>query len=589
MALDQYIIDQIRERVDIVSLISSYIPVTKKGRNYVATCPFHDDTNPSMSISQDKQIYKCFVCGNSGNVFTFVMEYEHVSFLEAVKIVGEFVGINVDIGTTKEYKVKSEEEERLLSLMEDACAYYEYMLTSKVGEIGLNYLTGRNMSKEVINKFRMGYSPSDDSSITFLTKKGYSIDELINSGIAYDANGKLIDRFKGRVLFPITNLEGRVVAFSGRKIDASDAAKYVNSPETKIFIKGDCLYNYASAIDSIRKNKKVYVLEGNMDVIAMDKAGYPNSVAFMGTAFTPHQIDVIKSLRCEVVCCLDNDNAGQSATYKLVEELSSRKIRARVIKVSNDSKDVDELFNTGGKAAVDNYLSSTLSSLEFKIMYSYRQINPDNHNEKKEFVKKILIGLTNKSNDELDKEYYINMLSSLTNFNKNTLRNMITNNTVVNVEFKRPASSKSVDNRYLLAQREIISEMLSDPIAIDYISRDLNIFEEDIYRKVAKSIINHYNDNGKLLIGALMDDDISNEVKDVISTIAFSDLTKKFDQKYYDIMKCELPLVKEIELLKYQMSNTFDPKEKVSLAVKKSAKEKELAAVRKKCTSKGGY
>jgi len=290
-----------------------------------------------------------------------------------------------------------------------------------------------------------------------------------------------------------------------------------------------------------------------------------------------------------VVCCLDNDNAGQSATYKLIEELSSRKIKARVIKVSNDSKDVDELFNSGGKEAVDAYLSSTLSSLEFKIMYSYRQINSDNHNEKKEFVKKILSGLMNKSNDELDKEYYINMLSSLTNFNKNTLRNMVSSHTEIKSEFKRPASSKSVDNRYILAQREIISEMLSDPIAIDYISRDLNIFEEDIYRKVAKSIINHYNDNGKLLINALMDDDISNEVKDVISTIALSDLTKKFDQKYYDIMKSELPLVKEIELLKEQMASTADQKEKVALAMKKSAKEKELVAIRKKCTSKGGY
>ena len=140
MALDQYIIDQIRERVDIVSLISSYIPVTKKGRNYVAICPFHDDTNPSMSISQEKQIYKCFVCGNSGNVFKFVMDYEHVSFVEAVKIVGEFAGISVDIGVKKEEKFVSFEEERLLSLMEEACSYYEYMLTVKSGEPGLQYL-----------------------------------------------------------------------------------------------------------------------------------------------------------------------------------------------------------------------------------------------------------------------------------------------------------------------------------------------------------------------------------------------------------------------------------------------------------------
>ena len=377
MALDQYIIDQIRERVDIVSLISSYIPVTKKGRNYVAICPFHDDTNPSMSISQEKQIYKCFVCGNSGNVFKFVMDYEHVSFVEAVKIVGEFAGISVDIGVKKEEKFVSFEEERLLSLMEEACSYYEYMLTVKSGEPGLQYLNTRNMSKETINRFRIGYSPSDDSAITFLTKKGYSIDELINSGIAYDVNGKLIDRFKGRVLFPITNLSGKVVAFSGRKIDNSDAAKYVNSPETKIFVKGDCLYNYHLALDSVKKTKKLYVLEGNMDAIAMDKAGYSNSVAFMGTAFTPHQIDAIKALRCEVICCLDNDNAGQSATFKLVEELSSRMIKCRVIKVSSDSKDVDEMLSTGGKQLVDAYLSNTLSALEFRIMYSYQQINPD--------------------------------------------------------------------------------------------------------------------------------------------------------------------------------------------------------------------
>ena len=261
MKLDEQIIEDIKNRVNIVDIISKYIPVNKKGRNYTAVCPFHNDTNPSMQISEEKQIYKCFACGAGGNVFAFVEEFEKVSFIEAVKIVADFIGYDLsEFDVSLPQKNINPELERLFDLAKEASEFYTYNLLNS-DNAGLKYFESRGITKEIIETFKLGYADSDSSKIVrYLTKKGYSTKEIVDAGIGLENNGSFIDRFKGRVVFALTNMKGQVVGFSGRKIDNSDTSKYVNSNENALFNKSSCLYNFFEFKSDIFKENKVYVV-----------------------------------------------------------------------------------------------------------------------------------------------------------------------------------------------------------------------------------------------------------------------------------------------------------------------------------------
>ena len=219
MKLDEQIIEEIKNRTNIVDVISKYIPVSKKGKNYVAVCPFHNDTNPSMQISVDKQIYKCFACGAGGNVFTFVQEFEKISFIEAVKVVADFIGYDLsEYDVALPQKNTDPHTEKLLALVKDASEFYTYSLLNGENN-GLKYFETRGISKEIIERFKLGYSDEDSSKIIrYLTKKGYSVAEIVEAGIGLENSGNFIDRFKGRVIFTLTNLKGEVVGFSFKKI-----------------------------------------------------------------------------------------------------------------------------------------------------------------------------------------------------------------------------------------------------------------------------------------------------------------------------------------------------------------------------------
>ena len=249
MRIDEQIIEEIKNKVNIVDIISKYVPVSKKGRNHVCVCPFHNDTNPSMQISEDKQIYKCFACGAGGNVFTFVEEFEKVSFIEAVRIVADFIGYDLsEYDVALPQKNINPKQEKLLALVKEASEFYTYNLLNSSND-GLAYFEKRGITKEIIEVFKLGYADVDSSKILrYLTKKGYTTQEIVEAGIGIENNGSFVDRFKGRVVFTLTNMKGEVVGFSGRKIDNSDASKYVNSNENVLFNKSACLYNFFEAL-----------------------------------------------------------------------------------------------------------------------------------------------------------------------------------------------------------------------------------------------------------------------------------------------------------------------------------------------------
>ena len=291
-------INEIRKSVDIVDVISRYLNVVKKGRNYFAICPFHNDTNPSLSISREKQIYKCFVCGEGGNVITFIQKYKKISFIEALKEVALIGGIELQLDVKKSVSVDPKKQV-LYDLLEDATKYYQSALASS--QLAQDYIQKRNLSDAVLHEFRIGYSLDADKLIKYLKSKQYREEDILRSGIAIETEqGELKDRFANRLIFPLQDLNGNIVGFSGRIIQKSDMAKYINSPETEIFIKGDTFYHYYAALNSIKKSKKVYLCEGFMDVIAYFKSTIPHAIALMGTAFTKNHLKALKYLGVEV-------------------------------------------------------------------------------------------------------------------------------------------------------------------------------------------------------------------------------------------------------------------------------------------------
>ena len=360
-------INSIRAKADIVSVIGSYLPLTQRGKNYLGVCPFHDDHSPSMSVSGEKQIYKCFSCGATGNVFTFVQDYENVSFIEAVKIVADKCGMKLSVDTFNSAPQIFKEEHEIMDL---AQKFYLNNLRTDSGKDALKYLKERGLNEDIIKEFGIGLSlDTNDSLYSLLSKKGYDKKKLLDVGLINEINDKVYDMFSRRITFPLWDKEGNIVGFSARIYRGEkDVSKYMNSRESKLFKKGETLYNYHKAKDAAKREKQIIVVEGFMDAIRVSSVGIKNVVALQGTAMTQEQINLLKKLRVKVILCLDNDNAGEIATVNNGEELEKNNIETYVIRLSGE-KDPDEYIIANGAEAFKENVLEPITFFEFKMNY----------------------------------------------------------------------------------------------------------------------------------------------------------------------------------------------------------------------------
>jgi DNA primase catalytic core len=368
MAISPETIAAIKNKADIVTVISSYLEVVKKGTSYAAVCPFHHDTNPSLMISPAKQLFKCFVCGTGGNVFTFVMKYENIGFIEAVKKVCSLCKIDLpeELATFKAEPKKNQEE---LTALDKLSQFYSYMLKTKEGLEAMSYLKKRGLDEPTIAKFRLGYAPNDQSRSTdyLRNKEKIPVQVLDNAGIISANSGQLDDRYKDRIMFPLSDIRGDLVGFSGRRYrEGNTDAKYINSPDSLVFHKSEILYNCNNALPFIRHDKCVYVLEGFMDVIALDRVGIYNAVGLMGTALTKEHIDLFRRMNAEVRLSLDADEPGQAATERCLALLESSGLNVKVVKPLTGGKDADEVLKSEGPEA----LKKAMNDLELPILHS---------------------------------------------------------------------------------------------------------------------------------------------------------------------------------------------------------------------------
>lgn len=381
------VIDDILKKADIVQVISNYINVIKKGNSYVAICPFHNDTNPSLSISRTKQIYKCFVCGSGGNVFTFVSNYEKISFLDAVRKVAEIINYTSPYLEKQERRV-SDRTRSLLKALDDTAQFYHYVLSAEAGREGKKYLEEREIQSDMIDYFSLGFSPDNgEMTIRQLRAKGNDVAALEGAGILLREGSSFSDRFHGRVMFPIRNEFGETVGFSGRKIGAEDAAKYVNSPATDLFNKSGILYNYHNARNEAKEENCCYIVEGFMDVFALYRIGIKSCVALMGTAFTKQHAKLLRRLNVELRLCLDGDNAGRHGMMNMCALLDEEHISYRFVDYRNDERDPDEILKQEGKESLRALADRLIPKSVFLLDYFASQFDLKTTEGKNDFIR----------------------------------------------------------------------------------------------------------------------------------------------------------------------------------------------------------
>lgn len=384
MIYGEEIIEEVRSRNDIVDLISAYVPLKKKGSSYFGLCPFHNEKSPSFSVSRDKQMYYCFGCGAGGNVFTFLMEYENFSFPEALKYLAERAGVALPKEElNEEAKRQMDEKAKLREMNKLAANYFYYLLHHKRGEKGLAYLKNRGISDETIKKFGLGYADLyNDDLYRFLKKKGYSDEELKDSAlVTIDEKRGGSDKFWNRVMFPIMDVNNRVIGFGGR-VMGEGTPKYLNSRETKLFDKSRNLYGLNFARSS-RKNELI-LCEGYMDVIAMHQAGFTNAVAALGTAFTSGHGSLLKRYTENVILSFDSDDAGQRAILRAIPILKEAGLTVKVLDLT-PYKDPDEFLKGLGSEALHDRIKKAVNSFMFQIRVLSKRFQQEDPEERTKF------------------------------------------------------------------------------------------------------------------------------------------------------------------------------------------------------------
>ena len=459
------IINEIRNKIDIVDLISEYVPLVQKGKNYFGVCPFHNDTNPSMSVSREKQIYKCFSCGASGNVFTFISDYENISFKEALYFLADKIGYKLKDSKPKE---STNINSKYYEIYDLSTKFFQNNINTSNGKLAKEYLKNRNISEEVIKNFSIGLSLNKSNAlIEILTKKGYSIKDLVNLGLAVDNHDVFIDR----IMFPLHDINGRIVGFSGRIYKDSSMNKYVNTKETEIFKKGQCLYNYHIAKESVRQKGYLIIMEGFMDVIRASTIGLTNVIALMGTALTTNHLSLIKKLSLNIILCFDGDAAGEKATMTVGNQLEKIGISPKVIALSNND-DPDTYILKYGEERFNDLINNAINFSDYKINNLKNGVNFNSDIELSNYVDKV-IKEASLIKDEIRREIILKRLAIETNLGYNTLEKRL-NEYLSKTEILTTPTIKETKKmtKYDKAVYALIYNMLQNPEVIEKCKRE---------------------------------------------------------------------------------------------------------------------
>ena len=493
------IIEEVRIKNDIVDVISNYVRLQKKGNSYFGLCPFHNEKSPSFSVSRQKQMYYCFGCGAGGNVFTFLMEYENFTFQEAVKMLADRAGVALpEAEYSKEARERADMKATLLHINKLAAKYYYAQLRQPQGATGLKYLKDRQLSDDMLRAFGLGYSNKySDDLYRYLKGKGYKDDILAKAGlISYDERQGVYDKFWNRVMFPIMDVNNRVVGFGGR-VMGDAKPKYLNSPETPIFDKGRNLYG----LNRARRSKKTYFLlcEGYMDVIALHQAGFDNAVASLGTALTPGHASLIKRYVNEVYLTYDSDDAGTRAALRALPILKDVGITAKIIRME-PFKDPDEYINNLGAEAFEERILKARNGFLYSLEVLRRNYDMNSPEGKTDFMKEAAKRLA-EFTEEIERNNYIEAVAKEYSVGYEELKKLVVRMAVqtgMAVPARRPKSGKSKDkgkeDGILKSQKILLTWLIEDEGIFNQISKYIlpEDFSDGIFRTVASLLYEQY-------------------------------------------------------------------------------------------------
>lgn len=570
-------INEIRSRANIVDIISGYLQVSSKGKNYVALCPFHNDHSPSLIISPEKQIFNCFTCRTGGNVFSFVMKYENVSFAEAVSIVAKKVGFNLknDVFVKSENKYSKDYE-----IYEYAMKFYLNNINTADGSKAREYLLKRGINETIIKEFKLGYSGSSkDTFYKLATNKGWDIETLNKLGLINKVNENVYDTFINRVVIPIENLKGEVVGFTGRIFNGEDnTAKYLNTKETEIFKKSSLLFNYHNAKNYIRDRKSVIVVEGNMDAIKMSAKGFKNVVALMGVALSKEQIDILKRLKVPVILMLDNDNAGEEATIKNGESLINSGVDTKVIRLSG-AKDPDEYLEKFSIDAMQNNIDKAIKYIDFKIECLKKDKDLSNMEDLITYVKEVINSINGE--DDLTKEIILSKISKDYAIDIDILKSNL--KTEVKKDAKKEETQEVRDKKltkYQKASHKVLYYMLMDSKYINLYKNTLGYFKERIERVLASEIVYYESNNGNIDVADFTTTIMGSEDEYEFLQIILSENgnTSVSDEEFNSCVKAILDIYKKDEIIKVKglIASELDQTKKEELV-------KKLIDLKRKC------
>ena len=527
MYFSEELIEEIRQRNDIVDVISGYVKLQKKGSSYFGLCPFHNEKSPSFSVSRQKQMYYCFGCGAGGNVITFIMEYENYTFAEAVRLLAERAGVDIpEIEYSKEAREKADLKATLLEINKLAAKYFYAQLKTENAKHAHTYLTRRGLSEETITAFGLGYSNKySDDLYKYLKTKGYSDELLVKAGLISASEKGVYDKFWNRVMFPIMDANNRVIGFGGRVMGDGEP-KYLNSPETEVFDKSRNLYG----LNRARTSRKSYFLicEGYMDVIALHQAGFNNAVASLGTAFTPGHASLIKRYVNEVYLTFDSDGAGTKAALRALPILKEAGITAKIIRM-DPYKDPDEFIKNLGAEAFEERINKARNGFLFSLEVLERDYDMNSPEGKTNFFNEAAKRLT-EFDEEIERNNYIEAVAEKYHIGIESLRKLVAK-TAIKVGQATPSTKpkqasgkeRGKEDGNLQSQKILLTWLIENEQIFKQIKKYISPqdFTKELYQTVAELLYEQYEE-GNLIPAKVMnhftDEEEHREVASLFNT-----------------------------------------------------------------------
>lgn len=577
-------IDELKAKNDIVSVVSRYVTLERKGRTYWGRCPFHGEKTPSFAVNENDQFYHCFGCHAGGDVIKFVQEIETMDFMGAINLLAEWAHMEVPaLSNTDNSAIekRKQQKERLLAVMKDTAKYYHSNLSLPVAKPARDYLAKRKVMPEVANKFGMGYSLGYNELPVYLASKGYTENEMLDAGVVKrNPSGKLYDVVAGRLVFPVIDVYGNVIAFCGRLLDAEAAfAKYLNTAETMLFSKGKTLFG----INLVKKKKQtspidyLIVVEGHMDVVSLHKAGFDTAVASMGTALTEDQAKLMKRFSDKIYICYDGDSAGKKATLRGLDILKNNGLEVKVVSLP-EGLDPDDVINKYGASGYQKCLDRALPLVEFKLKYLQKLYDVSTHDGKAKYLEESILVL--KSLSDVEAEVYLDLVSSISDSNKDFIRRQLSKETLDKPQVStltKLAAEREVtplDSGREKAEKYILSCMVhAKPFvnANQDISKLFSSTRQEFYEFLHSAL--QLTQTGTSLVQKFYNefsDELSEEASEIVNYLLIGG-NEEFDSTVYN--DCVWRLAKEyyekqIEELSKQVKTEIEPSKRRAIAEK---------------------